>query len=214
MRLEGLSRTALGSLRSYAVDGIEGAQQFVDFLEKRDLLKKYKHFNFKPSVIRTEIFDDWIIKNIKQKPISILNIACGFCTRYIRIKTNYVTWTDMDLEQVIDIRKQVMPELLNDSQYSMIVQDITKMNLEKLKEFDLVIAEGIFCYLDRRFVREFISNCNHIIFDVLGSGRKMVPGKDQKWLWYSQEWTNFNIKKERCYLPENDKDDRIFEIIS
>lgn len=88
----------------------------------------------------------------------IVNIGCGFDTRYFRCGREALRYTDVDLPEVIQKKKKLLGETEN---YRMLSVDSAfepgfwgkKLKLET--ENPLIIAEGVFCYIPYRKVLAF-----------------------------------------------------------
>jgi O-methyltransferase involved in polyketide biosynthesis len=61
--------------------------------------------------IRTKLIDDFVTAFLKENPDGlIINLGCGLDSRFQRLDNEKITWVDMDLPEVIEIRKQFFEE--------------------------------------------------------------------------------------------------------
>jgi O-methyltransferase involved in polyketide biosynthesis len=71
-------------------------------------LSKIAHFGF---IARSIYYDDQIMEFIRRYPeATIVNIGCGLDTTFDRIDNGKIQWIDLDLPEVINIRKMYIPE--------------------------------------------------------------------------------------------------------
>lgn len=127
--------------------------------------------------VRAKYMDDICRKFITKHPDgTIISLASGLDTRFLRIDNGRITFYDIDLPEVIEIRKSLIPEsernpyLGND-----VLENEWVQKLEHLKEKPvLLIAEGLMIYLKeeevKSIVQTFHQNLTHpdneMVFDV------------------------------------------------
>ena len=218
MEIDKVSQTLLTTLMSRANSGDAWARQAADFFTERGLTHKYTNYVFEPALIRTDLMDKMVDKIIRGNDYKkILNIGCGFCSRYWRIGDNnpgIEMWVDSDKLPVLTLRNEFDPPK---NKHIYLEWDMNE-GLIELDYFDLVIAEGSLMYLDKEFAKAIISNCKHILFDVLGGARGIKLGTYQKWLYNPSEWWGFNIINDICYDSDptsiSRRDDRVIEIMT
>lgn len=106
------------------------------------------------ALIKTLLIDEQVRQFIAQnKEAVIINLACGFDSRYFRVNNGKITWYEIDLPEIITYRKSVIPET---EQYIAISHDILDyawMNLVKKDKPVLIIAEAILMYFTEEQVR-------------------------------------------------------------
>jgi O-methyltransferase involved in polyketide biosynthesis len=102
----------------------------------------------------------------------VLQLGCGLDTRFSRVDNGRVTWYDLDLPDVIDLRRKFYVE---SERYQMIASSVTDLAwLDQISAQDrpvMVVAEGLLMYLHaadvkalvRRFQADF-PGC-HLVFD-------------------------------------------------
>lgn len=62
-------------------------------------------------IARSLYFDDKIRKFIQQFPeATIVNIGCGLDTTFFRVDNGRIQWIDIDLPDVIALRREYIPE--------------------------------------------------------------------------------------------------------
>ncbi|MGA3198209.1 MAG: class I SAM-dependent methyltransferase [Halobacteriota archaeon] len=75
-------------------------------LARRQILRRDFWF-----VIRAKQFDDKIQAHIAEHPrATVVNIGAGLDTTFYRIDNGSIRWYDLDLPNVIDIRRRLLPE--------------------------------------------------------------------------------------------------------
>lgn len=121
--------------------------------------------------IRTEILDKAAQKFINEHQEGIvINLGCGLDTRFSRLDTKKFNWFDIDLPDVIDLRKNFFDET---NYYHMIGKSIFDYSWfdEIPKELPfLIIAEGLLMYFSKKevlsllnFLGENLSNSEMLI---------------------------------------------------
>ncbi|UCH13938.1 MAG: class I SAM-dependent methyltransferase [Bacteroidales bacterium] len=168
MRLTDVSKTAIVTLRSHALESQKSnpilddpmAQYCLDKLiplateEEKTLL-----FNRKLSTsltshiaIRARKYDSIINNFISNNPASIVvNLGCGFDTRYWRIDNNKCEYIELDLPAVTEIKKDILKEHLKYEIIGCSVLDsswIDRVSSKGNRNF-LLVAEGLFMYLPK-----------------------------------------------------------------
>ncbi|MGM0396761.1 MAG: class I SAM-dependent methyltransferase [Bacillota bacterium] len=116
---------------------------------------------------------DFIHKN--KSPI-IIHLGCGLDSRCQRVNWSGAIWYDVDFPEVIDLRKRFYNETDN---YHMVGSSVTERDwIEKLStgsDKNLVIAEGLFMYLEKDEIRTLIERLKDrlesftLIFDAYSS---------------------------------------------
>jgi methyltransferase (TIGR00027 family) len=99
--------------------------------------------------LRAKKYDEVAEDFIEKHPDGIVvNLGCGFDSRYYRLKKKPFLFIDLDLPEMISIKKGVFTET---ESYRLIGQSIFNRDwLEQLKSYDspvLFLAEGLFMYL-------------------------------------------------------------------
>ena len=118
--------------------------------KKLKLKKSYQIF----LTIRAKLIDDYTKEFIDNHngDCTVIQVACGLDSRYIRLNNDKVKWYDLDLYGTIALRKKFYKQSQN---YKMIESNvcnftwIDKIDPSDLKKPVLIIAEGLFMYLSK-----------------------------------------------------------------
>jgi len=136
--------------------------------------------------VRTELLDKGVKAFMDNHPQGlVVNMGCGLDARFFRLDNGSMTWIDVDLAEVIDIRQQFFEE--ND-RYQMLAasildggwfESIVPQNGQKV----LLVAEGTLMYFKEEAVKTLFRNLvakfprSVFLFEVMGSalGGKVHP---------------------------------------
>ena len=129
-------------------------------------------------VIRAKQFDEYTQQFIANHPNAVvMHLGCGLDSRYFRIKDagtdlNQVSWYDLDLPEVIELRREMYPEA---DGYELIASSAEDLSwIQKVHESErpaLMIAEGLSMYLHPQDIKSLFQSLKdsfpkcHIIFD-------------------------------------------------
>ena len=124
-------------------------------------------------IVRATCFDRLIKDFLRRYPgATVVNIGCGLDTTYERVDNGLVQWYDMDLPDVIILRKLFMYETKN---RKFIAGSFLENNWYKNLGFPdhvLFIAGGVFYYYEEKVIRTFfiklsltLQSCE-LLFDV------------------------------------------------
>jgi len=111
-------------------------------------------------VARAKQFDDKIRAYIREHPrASVVNIGAGLDTTFYRVDNGTIRWYDLDLPDVIALRKQLLPEtdrtrciaksLFDSSWYT---------DIKNTGEGVFLMAAGVLFYFEEAQVRRFFSS--------------------------------------------------------
>ena len=108
--------------------------------------------------LRAKLIDNFVKGFLLTNNESVaLHLGCGLDSRYDRIENNDVDWYDIDLKEVIDIRKRFFVET---DRYHLIPSSVTEPEwLERIppgEKHYIVIAEGLFMYLREDEIKALI----------------------------------------------------------
>lgn len=185
VRLKGVAHTLLGSLSARAVGGDLRALEACAFLKTHD--NTMGNFSFEPAIDRTAIYDAAVLNYISAHPRSrILNIGCGFCTRFERVDNGQIHWTDFDQAEVVALRRQFFGP---DSPRRRLVSGNLR-DKAPLPTHDLLVAEGVLVYLPESRAMEIVQG--HCLFDVFTMERTVRLGSTQLWRYDPSNW-NLNV---------------------
>lgn len=107
---------------------------------------------------RANKYDEYAKNFIIKNPNGVIvNLGCGFDTRYHRISLKDTMFYDLDLPEVIEIKKQILEEQSN---YKLLGYSVFDTNwITEIKEKNvpiLFIAEGLFMYLPQEKVEGLV----------------------------------------------------------
>lgn len=185
MKLTDVSKTAIAtSLRSHVIESQKKNPILNDPMAEYCLDKLYSLaseeekallFDRKLSLALTnsmalrarkydEIANDFIAKN----PLcTVVNLGCGFDTRYWRIDNKNCKYIELDLPELIEIKKEILKEHLN---YQLIgcsvldtswIDTITKRGNSNI----LLLAEGLFMYLPKADVANLFKTISERLYN-------------------------------------------------
>ncbi|MCH6160782.1 class I SAM-dependent methyltransferase [Streptomyces marispadix] len=105
--------------------------------------------------LRAKLLDDWTAGFLRRHPdATVLHLACGLDSRAFRLELPAgVRWFDVDLPDVIELRRKLYDE---DDRYRMIatsVTDATWLDGVPTDKPALIVAEGLLMYLEEAEVR-------------------------------------------------------------
>ena len=109
--------------------------------------------------IRAKKYDEYVRNFLSQSPNSIVvNIGCGLDTRFWRIDNGKTLFYDLDLPEVIEIKKHFFNESDRYRFIASSVLDYDWMSLLTPHKMNpiLFIAEGVFMYLNKEDVKSLV----------------------------------------------------------
>jgi methyltransferase (TIGR00027 family) len=168
MRLTDVSKTAIVTLRCHVLESQKNKPLINDPMAKYCLDnlvsfasedEKALLFNRKLSSILTShialrarkydsIINDFISKNSSS---TVVNLGCGFDTRYWRIENKLCEYIELDLPEIVEMKKAVLKDQLGYELIACSVLDtswIDRVTSQGNRNF-LLIAEGLFMYLPK-----------------------------------------------------------------
>jgi len=108
-------------------------------------------------IIRSIYIDEVIKKFLDQHPMgTVVNIGCGMDTTFDRIDNDSLTWYDLDLPDVIQLRRKFINE--GERRKFISASFLDEGWLKEIKVVDgiLFIAAGVFYYFDECEVKTFL----------------------------------------------------------
>ncbi|GET46238.1 class I SAM-dependent methyltransferase [Capnocytophaga felis] len=161
-------------------------EKAVEIVGKIDYdFSKFKRVNLSQLgvCVRAKLIDNEVKRFIKKFPDAvIIQLGAGLDARYQRLGNPPIThWYDLDLEEVITVRKKFIEPTEKNTFLSMSLFD--NQWIEKVKSHNkpvFVIAEGVLMYFEEKEIRSFFENlCTNfqeltVVFDMLfykGVGR-------------------------------------------
>lgn len=183
--LTGAQETMLATLYGRALEsratnpilGDTQAEKAVQRLDYDFSRTKIRRSSGKSVATRAKTFDRWVGRLLSERPDStVLHLACGLDTRAQRIgPPNTARWYDIDLPDVIDLRRRVLPPTDGEGERT-IACSVTDPRLLDGIPGDapvIAVAEGLTMYLStadgeallRRITEHFPSGT--LLFDML-----------------------------------------------
>ena len=136
--------------------------------------------------LRAKKYDEIAEDFVKKHPDGIIvNLGCGFDSRYDRLKQKPFLFIDLDLPEMISIKKSVFTET---ESYRLIGQSIFNRDwLERVKSYHcqvLFMAEGLFMYLHPEELNPWLKEVaksfpnSYLFFETVA--KKYTRGLNQK----------------------------------
>ena len=123
------------------------------------LTKNLQPINQLSWIARNKRFDLIIKEFIKKNPNStIVNIGCGLDTTYERIGEKHIRWYDLDLPEVINLRREFLFESEVRKFISSSFMETSWFDNIPYKENVLFIATGVFEYFNEFEIRKFVKS--------------------------------------------------------
>jgi O-methyltransferase involved in polyketide biosynthesis len=108
-------------------------------------------------IARCKRFDLVVRDFIKRHPHgTVINIGCGLDTSYERINDHSIHWYDLDLPDVIQLKKNFLSESDNRKYIPCSFSDTKWFDDIVIKDKVLLIATGVFVYFEESEIKEFI----------------------------------------------------------
>lgn len=230
MNLSDVSKTAIITMACRATQSEDPKSDFNDQMavqslnkltdlasesEKKTILKikkmygKYSKNEAKSLVLRVSMIDrvvnDYISNN--QEAI-VINVACGFDTRYWRIDRKDCTYIELDLPEVIDQKKELLGDQIDYRMISSSVLDfswIDEVTKDRNSNF-IIIMEGLLMYLQEEDVKELLGEISRrfinsqLVTDALdkklteGLYKKIANWSSKLFFGFELDW-NFGFEK-------------------
>jgi O-methyltransferase involved in polyketide biosynthesis len=109
------------------------------------------------SAARVRQFDDRVRAYISAHPkASIANLGAGLDTAFYRVDNGSIEWYDLDLPQVIDLRKQLLPETDRVTHVAKSLFDISwSTDIDHTDNGILVLAKGVLWFFEEAEIKRF-----------------------------------------------------------
>jgi len=137
------------------------------------LRKVLEEINLVSWISRCRKYDEIINSFIIANPYgTIVNIGCGLDTYYERAINNSVQWFELDLPEVIDLRRKFFSETSNRKFISESFLKTDWFNQIVRKGEVLFISAGVFCYFEEVEIKDFLIkiadrfSSSELLFDV------------------------------------------------
>ena len=166
------------------------AIEIVENLIKYDFEKLDKHLQKYTNVVllvRARMFDDTIRRFTVEHPkATIVDLGAGLDTNFFRVDNGSIKWYDLDLPDVIEIRKKIMPE--TDRMKCIAKSLMDKSWIEDIggaEDGILFLSGGVLVYFDETEIKKLLSELaanfpsGEIAFDTMSSfmvsqGNKLI----------------------------------------
>ena len=126
------------------------------------------------TVMRVRQFDRFAQTFLSQHPHgSVVDIGCGLTTRFQRVDNGQMSWFGLDLPEVIEIRRKLLPEEARTHLISRSILDDAWM--EEITPPAIFLAEGVLPYLQEADIRHLMQKLGErfpgteIVFDAINS---------------------------------------------
>jgi O-methyltransferase involved in polyketide biosynthesis len=129
--------------------------------------------------LRARQFDEMAKAYMKERPrASVVNLGAGLDTTFYRVDNGLIHWYDLDLPEVIDVRRQLLPEPDRVTYIAKSIFDPSWCtDVRHTEEGVFILVGGVLQWFDEPQVKQFFSmladnfDGGEIVFDVLlGSG--------------------------------------------
>lgn len=207
-----ISETAFLTLQCHALDAQSQRPLLSDkrSIETLDILKKYfsesdsilhkKLFENKVkyklivyTVLRAKRYDSYILDFLNKYPNStVVNIGCGLDTRFERIDNGSIHYYDLDLPDIMNIKRQILPEK---ERYHQISKSVFEFDwIDKIEsEHVILVAEGVFMYCNGQDVKSLFL----MLQERLPNSEMVCEVFNSKWLkGWRKKTMEFKLKKE------------------
>lgn len=212
INLNAVSETALLTLQCHALDARSGKPYLNDLSSihtmevlkthfrdsdrslHKDLLKhKISSSLIAHTALRSKKYDESVRGFLVRYPEAIVvNIGCGLDHRFERVDNGKISFYDLDLPDIINIKKQIFPETERYKQISQSVFDFDWIDKIKIEPV-ILLAEGVFMYCREKDVKALFLNLQErlrnpeIVFEVFSA----------KWLkGWRKSITEIKLKKQ------------------
>lgn len=134
----------------------EKAQQILDQIEYPFNELKIPKKTAVTLLVRAEKLDSYAQAFLQRNPNGlILHLGCGLDSRCLRVAHEQATWIDLDMPDVIALRRKLYPENEGYKMIASSVTDLTWLNQVAVQQQPvLVIAEGLLMYLRENEIRD------------------------------------------------------------
>ena len=141
-----------------------------DFSQMTDNLAEINQISW---IARCKRYDLIVNKFINDHPKgTVVNIGCGLDTSYERINNNSILWYDLDLADVIELKRKFQKETEKRRFVSSSFLDTNWFSNLDIDDNILFISTGVFVYFEELEIRDFVikvanrfDNCE-MFFDV------------------------------------------------
>jgi O-methyltransferase involved in polyketide biosynthesis len=151
-------------------------------------------------------FDNEVKAYIKEHPnTSVINLGAGFDTAFFRVDNGKIRWYDLDLPEVIEVRKLLIPETDRSTCIAKSFLDPSWCQDIKTEDGVFLIAAGFFHYFDEATLRQFFSlltdsfSSYQIVFEAESKSSIVVDGNYGA---YGAGWSDEEPEKRNAIQEE------------
>jgi methyltransferase (TIGR00027 family) len=208
MNLSQVSRTAILLLICRAIEAEKNKTLFNDPMavlclerlmsiaseeDKRWILREKRMYegiherDAKAGARKGKVFDNAANRFIADNPkCTVINLACGFDTRFWRIENEKCKYIELDLPEVIQLKKEILRDQLGYELIGCSVLDTSWIDTVTSSGNTgfLLLAEGLFMWLPKQDVTRLLQEIA-VRFDRSQLVLEMVPEKYTKGIWKS-----------------------------
>ena len=186
LELQGVSQTLLAALACRAIETSRPdallcdprAAELVDEFEGgKDWLQWMSPLDQTFTVMRVRQFDRYTRRFLAAHPEGlVVDIGCGLDTRFNRLDNGRMSWLGLDLQEVITLRRQFLPDAERCRSLACSMFDLTWLDeAGHLGKPAIFLAEGVFPYFTQDQVKPVITALagrfigGELVFDALSS---------------------------------------------
>ncbi len=166
--LQGIARTLLVPLACRAIesprpDAIIHDPRSVELYQalggSRDFLMGMSGHDLFATVMRVRQFDAYARDFLARHPGGlVVDIGCGLDTRFQRLDDGQMHWVGLDLPEVIDFRRQWLPDAERQVTIAQSMLDLTWIEaVAQLNKPVIFLAEGVFLYFSTAEVKPMLT---------------------------------------------------------
>jgi len=174
-----------------------------------DFSRCNKWANQATMAVRTRLFQEAIARFLDENPQSVvINLASGLDNRFSEMDNGTVRWFDLDLPDVIDIRRRYINETDRRTFIATDVMDLDWMDTLGIDDPAipvLIVSEGLFPYLEEAQAKKLLATIatrfpnSQAVLEIFGS---FVVGRE----WVVTEFRNIRPKPKFLWSPHNAHD--------
>lgn len=163
---------------------IEYLNSNLDERSKKILIKSFRKNLANHIVLRAKKFDDYVIQFLKKYPEGVIvNIGCGLDHRYERVDNGKCMFIDLDLPDIINMKKDIFPASYRYKQIAKSVLDFSWFDEIPARPV-ILLAEGVFMYLKEEEVKSLF----HEIYRKIQRAEMVFEVFNSRWLTGWRKW--------------------------
>ena len=182
--LQGIASTLLVPLACRAIESVRpdaiihdprSVEVYNALGGNRDFLMGMSGHDLFAAVMRVRQFDTFASAFLASHPGGMMvDIGCGLDTRFYRLDDGQLTWLGLDLPEVIDLRRQWLPDAARCTTIARSMLDLSWLDeVVKLERPVIFLAEGVFPYFKTSDVKPMLMAmaerfpAGELVFDAL-----------------------------------------------